>query len=407
MMQGARPLRICLVNLDYVPYRSSGLAVYGEMLATGLAAQGHAVTVVTHYRRGSPRHESIGPVEVHRVGLGHGDWVGFSWAAGPYLEGLQKSAPFDVVHFADLHFAWRYRGAYVASLMQSFRQRFTSDGGQPYSATASGKLWKSLYYRGARAVAERPSLARAQHLVAVSQATANEFIEHYHLPAGKVSAIPIGVDLAHLRRTDPASLRKKLGLIDERVLLFVGFCSARKGIEYLARAMHELPEDVRLVVVGRWDAAYRERVLQALGSRGDHLIEAGYVPDAQLPAYYSLADIFVLPSLLEGFGIPISEALACGTPVVTTSAGAAAETAGPGAVVVPPRDAFALAAAIRQLLDAPEERQRLAAAGQAWVHERHSVAGMIAAYETLYRRLAPCLNAAPSSRHDRSEPYIR
>lgn len=346
------------------------------------------MTVVTQYRRGSRRHEAMGPIEVHRVGTGRGDWVGFSWAAGPYLARLQAKEPFDVIHFADVHFAWRFRGPYVASLMQSFRQRLTSDGGRPYGSGTPGRLWKSLYYRGARAVAERPSLARARHLIAVSQATADEFIKSYHISGDQVTCIPIGIDLNHLRPTDPGPLRQQLGLTDERVLLFVGFCSARKGLEYLARAMHELPDDVRLVVVGKWDAAYHERVVQALGSRRHQLIEAGYVADEQLPAYYSLADIFVLPSLLEGFGIPISEALACGTPVVTTSAGASAETAGPGAVVVPPRDALALAAAIRRLLDEPEERRRLGAAGQAWAHERYSVTAMVSAHEEIYRRFA-------------------
>jgi glycosyltransferase involved in cell wall biosynthesis len=362
--------------------------VYGETLAAGLAEQGHAVTVVTRHRPPSPRRERIGAVDVHRVGTGRGDWLGFAWAAGPYLARLHAANPFDVVHFADVHFAWRFRGPYVASLMQSFRQRLTSDGGRPYGAGTLATLWKTFYYRGAQAWAERPSLARARHLVAVSQATADEFIRGYGVSPEQVTTIPIGIDLTHLQPTDPGPLRKQLGLSTERVLLFVGFGSPRKGLEYLARAMHELPDDVRLVVVGRWDPGYRERIVQALGSRRHHLIEAGYVADEQLAAYYSLADIFVLPSLLEGFGIPISEALACGTPVVTTSAGASAETAGPGALVVAPRDAPALATAIRQLLDSPTERQRLGAAGRAWAHERFSLAAMISAYEDVYRRFA-------------------
>jgi glycosyltransferase involved in cell wall biosynthesis len=112
------------------------------------------------------------------------------------------------------------------------------------------------------------------------------------------------------------------------------------------------------------------------------------VPDDELPAYYGLADIFVLPSLLEGFGIPIAEALACGTPAVVTSAGASAETAGPGALVVPPADAPALAAAIQRLLDSPQERHRLAQAGRAWVEQRYSLDAMISAYEQVYQRVA-------------------
>ncbi len=364
------------------------MAVYGETLATGLAARGHHITVVTRHRPGAARRERLDGVEVHRVGVGRGDWIEFAWAAAPSVSRLHAAAPFDLVHVADVHFAWRYRGPFLASLHQSFRQRLTSDDGRPYHTGKLALHGKTLYYRAALAWAERPALFRARHLISVSQATADAFTKGYGVLAERVTVIPTGIDLARLRPTDPTPLRRRLGLANERVLLFVGFCSPRKGLEYLARAMHALPQDVRLVVVGRWQAAYRERVLEALGARRSHLIEAGYVPDDELPAYYSLADLFVLPSLLEGFGIPIIEALACGTPVATTSAGASAETAGPGALVVPPRDAPALAEAILRLLDDPDERARLGRAGQAWARERYSLNTMISAYERVYERFA-------------------
>lgn len=388
--QPGRALRILLANLDYIPYRSSGLAVYGEILATGLAARGHDVTVVTRHRPGAPRQERIGGVDVYRVGLGRGDWIEFAWAAAPAVARLRVALRPDIVHFADVHFAWRYHGPFVASLHQSFRQRLTSDDGHPYHVGGGlGLRAKTLYYRASLAWAERPALARAQHLISVSQATADAFIQGYGVPRERVTVIPTGIDLAHLTRVDPSPLRRKLGLTDERVLLFVGFASPRKGLEYLAQAMRSLPADVRLVVVGRWQPGYRQRVLEALGPARGRLIEAGYVSDEELPAYYSLADILVLPSLLEGFGIPIIEALACGVPVVTTSAGASAETGGPGARVVPPRDAAALAGALGQLLASPGERQRLGAAGRAWARQRFSREAMIAAYEQVYRSLAP------------------
>lgn len=381
-------MRICFINLDYIRLRTSGLAVYGETLVAGLAARGHELTVVTRYHRGSPRRERLGDVDVHRVGPGHGDWIGLACAGGPYVGRLHAVAPFDIIHFADLHFAARFRGPFVASLLQSFRQRLTSDGGRPYHNNAVDLVSKRVYYEAARRLAETPSLFRAQHLVAVSQATAVEFIQRYRVPPQQVTTIPIGIDLTRLREADPEPLRRKLGLTHERVLLFVGFCAPRKGLEYLARAMRELPDDVRLIVVGRWQQAYRTMVLEAFGSRRAHLIEIGYVPDEELPQYYSLADVFVFPSLLEGFGIPIVEALASGTPVVTTDAGACAETAGPGAYIVPPRDANALAEAIGRLLASPAERQRLGAAGRIWAHARYSQEAMVSAYEEIYQRFA-------------------
>ncbi len=370
--------------------------MYGETLATGLASRGHEVTVVTRQRPGAPRHERLAGIEVHRVGIGRGDWPEFAWAAAPAVARLQRTAPSDIVHFADVHLAWRYRGPFVASLHQSFRQRLTSDAGHAYHTGGGLALWaKTQYYRASLAWAEKPSLERAQHLISVSRATAEAFVQGYGVPAERVTVIPTGIDLSRLQPTDPAPLRRRLGLTNERVLLFVGFCSPRKGLEYLAQALRALPQDVRLVVVGRWQPAYRQRVLEALGPRREHLIEAGYVPDEELPAYYSLAHVFVLPSLLEGFGIPLVEALACGAPVVTTSAGASAETAGPGALVVPSRDAAALAEAIGGLLASPEERDRLGAVGGRWVRERYAIATMISAYEGVYQR---CLAAAGRDR---------
>jgi glycosyltransferase involved in cell wall biosynthesis len=117
------------------------------------------------------------------------------------------------------------------------------------------------------------------------------------------------------------------------------------------------------------------------------MINLGYVPDEDLAAYYSMADLFVMPSLLEGFGLPIAEALACGTPVVTTSAGACAEVAGPGGLVVPPMDAKALAVAIASLLQQPERRRAMAQLGQVWARRNLSAEAMVQGHLEVYERM--------------------
>jgi glycosyltransferase involved in cell wall biosynthesis len=95
----------------------------------------------------------------------------------------------------------------------------------------------------------------------------------------------------------------------------------------------------------------------------DAVVTLGPVPDADLPALYSAAELLALPSLHEGFGLPVLEAMACGTPVVAADIPALAETAGGAALLVDPRDATALAEAMRRLVvDAPL-RRRLRAAG--------------------------------------------
>lgn len=380
-------MRICLANLDFIPSRSSGLAVFGETLARGLASAGHEVVVVARGLRGLPAHESIHGIEVFRTGALWGDWLAYAWQAASLIARLAARRPFDIVHFLDVHFAWRFRGPFIASLNQSFRQRLTSEGGRPYHANWRDLVFRSLYYRAARRMAELPALARASHLTSGSQATVDAFVAERRLSPTHVTVIPTGVDLERLQRRDASALRQRLGLEGRRVLLYVGFCTPRKGLVYLARAMGQVAPEASLVIVGKWEPAYRQRFYEALGEERGRVIEAGYVADEELPTYYSLADMLVFPTLLEGFGIPLVEAMACGAPVVTTEqTGASAETAGPGALTVPPRDASALAGAINRLLHDEPLRQRLAEAGQAWVRERYDQRRMVAGYLAVYER---------------------
>ncbi|MGD2144883.1 MAG: glycosyltransferase family 4 protein [Anaerolineae bacterium] len=378
-------MKLCLVNLDFIPYRSSGLAVYGETLAQGLASAGHQVTVVAARHADLPAHERIGRIEVHRLPIGPTDWMGYAWRAGPLVESLQQAEHFDVVHFLDVHFAYRYQGPFVASLFQSFRQRATSDGGLPYHSNWRSLMLRLIYYSAARWLMETPAANRAGHLLAASQAAADEFMAHYGVQAERMTVVPLGIDLDRFNPQDAEGLRARLGLQERRLLLYVGFCTPRKGLDYLAQAMRFLPPDVQLLLVGRWETNYRSKFYRALGTASDRVVELGYVSDEELPNYYALADLFVFPTLLEGFGLPLVEAMACGTPVVTTSAGSSAEVAGPGGRIVPPRDPRALANAINELLKDPELRSHLSKAGRDWVHAHFGQEQMVQNTLEVYR----------------------
>lgn len=356
-------MRVCLVSLDFPPVRASSFATHADLLAGKLVADGHDVTVVAALRPGTPARATLGGVAVERVALGRSDWIGYSLRAARHVARLHRERPFDVIHFLELHFAWAYRGPYVATLHQSFLQRLTADNGRPYGSSWRNLLFRWAYYTAAIHLMEGPSLRRSSALLSVSETTARAFASQF------------GVDMAqitvNLETTDPdrfqpqprevvEALRRRLGLEGCRVLVYVGFSTPRKGIEYLAAALAALPKDVRLVLVGKWEPGYRKKVMAAAGSAWERVCEAGFVPDEELPNYYSLADLVVLPSLLEGFGIPALELLACGTPVVATTAGALPEVVGECGILVPPRDTPALAAAIRELLDDTPRREQLA-----------------------------------------------
>lgn len=356
-------MRLCLVSLDFAPARTSGLTVYAERLAHLLTAHGHDVTVVAARRPGLPAQSVVNGIPVERLPIGRSDWIGYSLRAARHVARRHRQQPFDVVHFLDAHFAWAYRGPFVVSLLQSFRQRLTADGGQPYAVSRANRLFRRGYYTAARAWMERPALRRARVMVALSEATRQEFIRHYGVSPERIILTRPSIDperFAPQPATMVDALRRRLGVEGCRVLLYVGFSNPRKGVEYLAAALATLPADVRLVLVGLWAPGYRSRVIAAAGSAWNRVIEAGSVPDAEMPLYFSLADLLAIPSLLEGFGLPALEAMACGTPVVATTAGSLPEVVGNCGILVPPRESAALAAAIRRLLGDHTYREELA-----------------------------------------------
>lgn len=367
-------MRICLVSLGFAPYRGSGLSIYAETLARGLTEAGHEVTVICGRGPETLPLEGERRANILRVPIGRTNWIAYAYRASRLLKEIKRR--FDIVHFADVHFAYAYDEPYVATLHQSFRQRLRAAGPLPYHSSLPNLVGRYLYYNMARLFAEGPSLVKAKDLISVSRSTKEEFVAHYGVEPSKIDVVWTGVDADLFRWKNASNLRERLGLEGKRVLLYVGFSTPRKGLEYLAQALGALDGDVRLLIVGRWEPGYRERFVEAAGKSMDRVIEVGYVADEEMPYYYSLADIFVLPSLLEGFGLPLVEALACRTPVVATSVGAIPEIVEDCGFLVPPRGPTALAEAIRKLLTDEALRLELGAKGRRRVEEHFRIEEM-------------------------------
>jgi glycosyltransferase involved in cell wall biosynthesis len=383
-------MHVCLVTLDFPPFRGSGLTVYAEHLVEGLVSYGHQVTVLAARRRESERREAsdlLPEVRVIRFPVGPADWMALGWQAARFLHSHARE--FDLVHFADVHFAYAYRGPFLASGVQSFRQRLSSHGGRTYHVNRRNLVFRTLYYSAARRLMERSAVRRAQHVVMISKATQQAFVEEYRLAPERTSVIYIGIDAERFARLPArAAARRALGLADDLpVLLYVGFSTPRKGVEYLAQALSQMQSPAQLLMVGNWEKGYRERFLAALGSAGDRVRVTGYVPDAELPSYYAAADIFCLPSLLEGFGIPLVEAMAAGLPVVTTTGSAAEEIAGEAGLLVPPADSLALAGALDRLVAEPGLRAGMGRAGQGRARAVFDQRSLAADMESLYRQV--------------------
>jgi glycosyltransferase involved in cell wall biosynthesis len=380
-------MKIAFITLGYVPFRTSGLDVSGDRLVRGLLDKGHHVTVIAGAHQPLAETQTHPALEIHRVPPGRADWIGFAWRAARRLKKLERTARFDVVHFWDVHFAYAYSGQYVASLQQSFRQRWNTWDRETTSRLS--QAYRLAYYSLGRSLAEIPSLNRAQGLLAGSAATRDEFIAHYGISSDRIALARHGIDTDFFRPVpnEARALRARLGLDEnEPVILFAGFVTPRKGLDYLARALPLIRPSPRLIIVGRWNQKTRTRFMQLLGPCSDQVIEAGFVPDEQMPAYFSLANVYVSASLLEGFGLPLAESLACETPAVAADSGATAEVVGPGGILVPPHNSNALADAVSQLLRDPFHCRHLGMQGRAYVKNHFSVQEMVASVLAAYKR---------------------
>jgi glycosyltransferase involved in cell wall biosynthesis len=199
-----------------------------------------------------------------------------------------------------------------------------------------------------------PALARrALHVVTVSEFSRRELTDLLGLR--DVSVIPGGVDPRYTPEAAADAARRELGLTKPYVLC-VASQTARKNLQ----ALTPLAAHIDVVVAGGHRPQFaREEGLGALR----HL---GAVPERLLPGLYAGAEVFALPSLYEGFGLPVLEAMACGTPVVASDRTALPETAGGAARLAPPDE---VAGAVRDLLDDAAEKERLRDAGLRRVEE--------------------------------------
>ncbi len=192
---------------------------------------------------------------------------------------------------------------------------------------------------------------RASAIIAVSQATRSDLVRLYGLDPAKITVVDEAA-APHFAPATPAqvaAVRARYHL-PERYVLHVGTIEPRKNLSRLLEAVHRLRqagEDVRLVVAGSRGWLY-EGFFQRLEelALSDAVQLAGYVPDADLPAFYSGATLAAVPSLYEGFGLPVLEAMACGTPVVCSAASSLPEVGGDAARYFDPGDTPAMADAL-------------------------------------------------------------
>ncbi len=207
----------------------------------------------------------------------------------------------------------------------------------------------------------RQTALRARKVITVSEFSAKELVELHGVKREHIAVIPNGVSEDFAPRRDAqamAELRKRIGLKAERYVLFIGGADPRKNHQLFLEAAEMVRKKLgsRMLVLvgspihpfGNYEETARRRSLS------ERVLCPGRLSTTDLQLLYSSTDLFVFPSLYEGFGMPVLEAMACGAPVLTSNSTALAEVAGDAAVLADPQDARALGAAmIRALEDEP------------------------------------------------------
>jgi glycosyltransferase involved in cell wall biosynthesis len=222
------------------------------------------------------------------------------------------------------------------------------------------------------------SVKRATHVLADSSATKNDLIELFGTPAGKITVLYSGVEARFAPVRNQAEIDRVCAKyqLPRPFILSVGTLQPRKNYGRLIQAFAEIIKhserskaelknaDLHLVITGGQGWLY-ESIFDQVTSLGleNRVHFAGFVDDADLPALYSAAELFACVSLYEGFGLPLLEAMACGTPAIASNVSALPEVIGEAGLQVNPRDVNAIARALDQLLAQPDLRAASIAAG--------------------------------------------
>ena len=195
----------------------------------------------------------------------------------------------------------------------------------------------------------------ARAVIAVSRQTRDDLTRHYGTPTHKIHVVHSGVDHQRFRVLPQDEVEAALAVAGVRrpYLLFLSTVQPRKNLLRLLEAFEALNDPaLHFVVAGRsgWLSAALEARVAASPAR-QRIQRLGHVPDELVPALYNGAALFALPSLYEGFGMGVLEAMACGCPVVTSDRSSLPEVAGDAALLVDPTDVRAIRAALQQALD--------------------------------------------------------
>lgn len=219
----------------------------------------------------------------------------------------------------------------------------------------------------------RSTARSASHIVTDSNYSREDILRTYRLPEERVTTTPLAASSRFKPVEDAQELKLTLNKygIENDYILAVGSIQPRKNIPRLIRAYASLFSQPgagthipKLVIAGKPAWLFKETIKTAAASAArDHIIFTGYVPEVDLPALYTGATCFAYPSIFEGFGIPLLEAMGCGTPTITSDRTCFPEVVGDASLMIDPFDEISIADALRRIISDVSLRQQLRSRG--------------------------------------------
>lgn len=256
-----------------------------------------------------------------------------------------KRLKLDLVHFTSFNAPVFYPGKFVVTIHDIIHHLYP------------GKKKARLLHRLAYRLVIKSAVSRAAKIIAVSQSTKDDIVKTFHTDPKKIAVVYEGVDERFFTRLAADEIEPVLARYNIRkpYLLFVGVWRQYKNLPRLAQAFDIIKDkygkDCRLVIAGKIDPFYPEiKKSVFVAKNAKDIIATGYIPDDHLPELYQGASAFVLPSLVEGFGLIGAEAQASGIPVAASDIPVLREVLGSGALYFNPRDPEDMAEKINEVL---------------------------------------------------------
>jgi len=342
------------LNLTFLAPDSGGSATYAEGLIRGIraVAPGTTFTAWVGSDAPSPAWLQERDVEVVRLPVkGVGGIAHYAWdLAGMVAQARRRKL--DVLHgLAFVAPPVHPRLPVVVTILDTTWQRYPAS-----------MEWKGRVVFGTMS---RVLGRTASRVIAISEAGRNDLVTDLGIRRERIDVTPLAVEpIAAVPVADP-SLRERLMLGPEPIVLCVAQKRAHKNLEAAVEAIARLDVPAQLVLPGSPNA-YEAQLRDLAAARGatDRVRFCGWVSDEDLEGLYGIADALVFPSLMEGFGLPILEAMIRGVPVACSNISALPEVAGDAALLFDPHDHAQIVGALRSLLVDAALRERLAVAGR-------------------------------------------